>query len=146
MRKRRITKITQAGPDHQVISITSKPREGEALYRRKPCEECPWRVDQVGKFPAEAFRISATTAYDAASNTFACHMSGSEKSAICAGFLLRNSVNNLMVRIISGRNALDMDKVSDGGLELHANYREMAIANGVDPDDPVLAPCRADDE
>ena len=28
------------------------------------------------------------------------------------------------------------------GLELFESYREMAIANGVDPDDPVLADCR----
>ena len=34
------------------------------------------------------------------------------------------------------------DDVSDGGHELHDNYREMAIANGVSPDDPSLAECR----
>jgi hypothetical protein len=31
---------------------------------------------------------------------------------------------------------------NQAGLSLHANYRAMAIANGVDPDDPALARCR----
>lgn len=34
------------------------------------------------------------------------------------------------------------DDVSDGGHALHENYKAMAEANGVDPSDPVLAPCR----
>ena len=33
-------------------------------------------------------------------------------------------------------------EVDDGGHELHESYRAMAIANGVSPDDPVLAQCR----
>lgn len=34
------------------------------------------------------------------------------------------------------------DDVADDGHELFENYRAMAIANGVAPDDPILAPCR----
>ena len=34
------------------------------------------------------------------------------------------------------------DDVSDDGVELHKNYRAMAIANGVDPEDPDLKSCR----
>jgi hypothetical protein len=37
-----------------------------------------------------------------------------------------------------------LDDVSDGGHRLYDNYRSMAVANGVDPDDPILAPCRDD--
>lgn len=33
--------------------------------------------------------------------------------------------------------------VYHGGHELHASYRAMAIANGVSPSDPILAPCRS---
>lgn len=32
--------------------------------------------------------------------------------------------------------------VSDGGVELHPNYRAMAVANGVDPDDPLTPSLR----
>jgi len=95
----------------------------------------------VGEFPAEAFRHSASTAYDMSDHTFACHQSGKEKPATCAGFLLRGATHNLAVRLGYMRGRFQGD-VTDGGHELHESYRAMAIANGVDPEDPVLAPCR----
>lgn len=98
----------------------------------------------MGEFPAEAFRHSASTAYDMAPNTFACHQSGTVKPAVCAGFLLRNSDNNLGVRMMLMRGDLDREQVHDGGAELFSSYREMAVANGVDPSDLALAECRAD--
>ncbi|MBN3815877.1 hypothetical protein G3N57_04310 [Paraburkholderia sp. Se-20369] len=138
MRKRaEITQVRAAGPDHQVVTVEG----GKGTYRREPCPKCPWRVDAVGEFPAEAFRHSASTAYDMAQNTFACHDSGARKPALCAGFLLRGSHHNMSVRLkmIQGER---FDDVDDGGNELHANYRTMAVANGVPQDDPVLAACR----
>lgn len=130
----------ERGERHQVVSISSKG----AGYRKKPCTTCPWRVDAVGEFPAEAFRHSAPTAYDMAQRVFSCHESGAEKPATCAGFLLRNSANNLAVRIAESTGRIDLSKVSDGGAELFPSYRAMAIANGVDPQDPILQPCRDD--
>lgn len=130
--------MTPAGPDHQVVQISG----GKGSYRREPCAGCPWRTDQTGSFPAEAFRVSASTAYDAAFETFACHESASAKPAICAGFLLRNSVHNIGARLkgIAGGPGCHSD------VDLFDSYRAMAIANGVAPDDPILAECRADDE
>lgn len=32
--------------------------------------------------------------------------------------------------------------LTDGRVDLFRTYREMAEANGVDPEDPVLKPCR----
>lgn len=137
-RKRgRIVRSRAACADHRVLTVEG----GSGLYRRKPCTDCPWRVDATGVFPAEAFRHSAGTAYDMAQHTFACHQSGSLKPAICAGFLLRGADHNLSVRLRRMSGAI-ADDVSDGGCDLHADYRAMAIANGVEPDDPVLAPCR----
>ena len=132
-----ITRVRQAGEKHQVVTVEG----GHAAYRRKPCSDCPWRKDATGEFPAEAFRHSAGTAYDMSRDTFACHQSGKRKPAICAGFLLRGADHNLAIRLgyMTGRFRND---VSDGGLDLHENYRAMAIANGVEPDDAVLAPCR----
>lgn len=129
-----ITKIHPAGPDHQVVTVEG----GHGTYRRKPCKDCPWRTDAVGKFPAEAFGHSANTAVDMSRHAFACHQSGTKKPSICAGFLLRGADHNLSVRLkcMSGDIA---DDVVDGGHALHENYREMAIANGVDPQDPALA-------
>jgi hypothetical protein len=116
---------------------------GEA-YRKQPCAECPWRRENAGSFPAEAFRHSANTAFDMATKTFACHMSGAEKPAVCAGFLLRNATHNLSVRLGLSRGLFV--GVKPAGAKLFNSYREMAVANGVDPSDPALARCRADFE
>lgn len=117
------------------------PNGGSHSYRREPCETCPWRIDAIGEFPAEAFRHSAPTAYDLATHTFACHTSGKTNPATRAGFLLRGADHNMSVRLAYIQGRLK-DDVSDGGHSLHDNYRAMAIANGVDPDDLILAPCR----
>jgi hypothetical protein len=126
-----------AGAEHQVLTIAS----ANGGYAHRPCATCPWRVDQIGEFPAEAFRHSANTAYDMATHTFACHSTGKRAPATCAGFLLRGAAHNLMIRMKLSKMQKPFD-VRDGGHELFPNYRAMAIANGVAPDDPVLAPCR----
>lgn len=123
---------------HQVLSLEG----GGGAYMRRPCADCPWRKDAVGVFPAEAFRVSASTAYDMADATFGCHSAGRETPATCAGFLLRGGEHSLRVRLGLMTGTLDLDRVSDGGLDLHDDYVEMAVANGVDRDDPVLRPCR----
>ncbi|KAF1003857.1 MAG: hypothetical protein GAK28_04320 [Luteibacter sp.] len=132
-----VTQVRAAGPDHQVVTVVG----GRGTYRRQPCSDCPWRVDAVDEFPAEAFRHSAGVAYDMSQHTFACHQSGQKRPAVCAGFLLRGGAHNLAVRL-GYRSGRFGDDVTDGGVELHESYRAMAIANGVDPSDPVLAPCR----
>jgi hypothetical protein len=136
--KTEIVDVRPAGDDHQVVTVAG----GGKRHRHEPCPDCPWRTDATGKFPAEAFRHSAPTAYDMSDRIFSCHQSGSKKPAACAGFLLRGAAHNLSVRLgkIQGKYA----KVSDGEHELHASYRAMAIANGVPSDDPVLARCRDD--
>lgn len=139
-KRARITRTRVADANNVVHTL----KGGGGGYRRAPCEQCPWRVDRTGSFPAEAFRHSANTAYDASFEKFACHMSGVVRPATCAGFLLRNSVHNLGVRISMSVGAIDIEQVSDGGLDLHASYRAMAVANGVAPDDPILALCRGD--
>jgi Family of unknown function (DUF6283) len=126
----------ERGDLHQVVTLVGGP----GGWRKKPCSTCPWRLDAVGEFPAEAFRHSASTAYDMSDKRFACHQSGLDKPATCAGFLLRGADHNLSVRL--GRMKGDFQDVHDDGLDLHANYRAMAVANGVDPSDPVLDFCR----
>lgn len=133
----KIVRTRPAGPEHQVVTLEGKC----SSYRRTPCNDCPWRKDAVGEFPAQAFVHSASTAYDMAESVFSCHASGAAKPAVCAGFLLRGADHNMAVRLgkITGRF---QDDVSDGGVALHNNYRAMALANGVSADDPAIAPCR----
>lgn len=133
----KLLRVRQAGPDHQVVTVTSASK----AYRRQPCPSCPWRADATGTFPAEAFRHSAETAYDMSQYVFSCHESGQRKQATCAGLLLRGATHNLAVRLgyLNGRYCHD---VTDGGHELHPSYAAMAVANGVLPDEPCLAACR----
>jgi hypothetical protein len=132
-----VLKVTPAGDEHQVVTLKSSTK----AYRKEPCPGCPWRKDNTGEFPAEAFRVSANTAYDMSTHRFSCHESGAEKPATCAGFLLRGADHNMGVRLAYMRGDL-VDDFSDGGHELFDSYRDMAVANGVDPEDPILKPCR----
>lgn len=150
MKPARIAQARPAGPDHRVVTV----EHGGDLYRRRPCSDCPWRKDAVGQFPAEAFRLSASTAYDVpdavaelmrtgkAPGTFGCHQSGARKPATCAGFLLSESATHNFTLRLRGIQGHRITGLSDAGHELFATYREMAEANGVSPDDPVLKPCR----
>lgn len=135
----KVLQVRPAGDDHQVVSVQGESK----AYRRKPCVTCPWRRSAVGEFPAEAFVHSASTSYDQATNMFACHESGVEKPATCAGFLLRGSDHNIGARIKRIQGQIGND-VTDDGADLFDSYRQMAIANGVEPNHPALAKCRDD--
>jgi hypothetical protein len=152
MSKAKLTAKRLAGADHAVLTI----EDAANRYRRKPCSDCPWRIDATGEFPAEAFILSANTATDGASlaaaivkgaaisnplATFACHQSGAERPAVCAGYILRGE-SAIGWRIALAKGRFDPVLVSDDDIELHESYFEMAIANGVDPDDPALDHCR----
>lgn len=137
-RKPEVVLRRNADPNNDVVMVTG----GRGTYRRQPCGGCPWRVDQTGSFPAEAFRISAPTAYDMSDRMFGCHESGSGTPTTCAGFLLRGADHNMAARMAMIAGRVERATVADGGLELHGSYRAMAEANGVDPDDPVLRGCR----
>jgi len=137
MTRAKITDIRPVDAENQVVTVVG----GTGSYRRSPCPDCPWRKDAMGKFPAEAFRHSANTAHDMSDRGFGCHESGTGKPALCAGFLLRGAEHNLKVRMRQMRGESFSD-VSAGGLELHGDYVEMAVANGVAEDDPALSACR----
>jgi hypothetical protein len=133
----RITRIRPADATSQVVTVEG----GHRGYRRSPCPGCPWRVENAGAFPAEAFRHSAPTAYDMAREVFACHESGVQGGHTCAGFLLRGADHNLTVRL-GYSTGLYKNDVTEGGARLFDSYRDMAVANGCEPDEAVLAPCR----
>lgn len=108
-------------------------------YIKTTCTECPWRKDVApGRFPPERFIALAPCAYDLARTVFACHKSPVGEEFACAGFLLQSAGHNLSVRM--ARHAFDVSSPH----ELFGNYPDMAIANGVDPDDPALRNCRID--
>lgn len=146
-------KVTPAGPGadgslYGVVSVETAPHGKRKAIRAKPCQTCPWRKDApIGAFPAEAYRISASTCYDAAMSVFSCHESGTDKPATCAGFMLANSEHNLAVRLGLSNGSVDPVAYDNPeGVTLYEDYRAMAIANGVAEDDPAIAPCRGDME
>jgi hypothetical protein len=109
-------------------------------YRKACCKECPWKLSaKIGKFPPERYKRLAGTAYDLASTVFACHMSSEDSPLICAGFLLRGAAHNLRVRVWKSQGKIGKVRDRRG---LYESYREMAVANGVSPDDPSLRECR----
>ncbi|MBG0825981.1 hypothetical protein HS048_35510 [Planomonospora sp. ID91781] len=121
--------------------VTSVVSSGERDHQTSPCARCPWRKDApLGAFPPQVYRDSASTSYDMAVTTFGCHASTPQQPKTCAGFLLRGAADNLAIRL-HGRSYED---VHDGGVELYDSYRDMAVANGVDPGDPALARCRGE--
>jgi hypothetical protein len=132
-----VTGRRAAGSDHQVVTVAV----AGSAYRRRPCGDCPWRTDRAGLFPAEAFRLSANTAYDQSLHRFGCHETTPERSAACAGFLLRGAEDNLAIRMQVAAGLVNLREVGDGGHELWPSYAAMAVGNGVDPDDPALAGC-----
>lgn len=77
-----------------------------------------------------------------AERLFACHKSTDGKDVVCAGFLARGADHNLTIRLAYIQGELTFERDRDGGLALFEGFREMAVANGVDPTDPVLGPCR----
>lgn len=131
MRKPR--KTQKASPGLQLLVV-----DGECDgYRRTPCESCPWKLENVGRFSVDAFRQAASIAREMAVATLACHEIGSKKPIFCAGFLLR-SESNLTVRRSLEIETIDLSQVSDDGVVLFLTYAEMSIANGVPFGDPVL--------
>lgn len=145
MPKKEVILTRPAGDDHQVVTFSVEGRSRKK--QKKPCKNCPWRKDRVGKFPAEAFRHSAATGYDIPEtvllserpSTFACHQTGLEAPSTCAGFLLaESSRHNLALRM---SNEDPTAGVEDGGHDLFGNYYDMAVANGVPTDDPRITPC-----
>lgn len=134
-KRARITATKKADRNSVVHTVVG----GDGGHCKVVCPECPWRVENAGKFPAKAFVHSANTAEDMSFHTFGCHMSGVDKPKTCAGFLLRGSADNLRVRI--GRSKGEFLDVVAGRAKLHATYKTMAVANGVPADSPALALC-----
>ena len=141
-----ITERTLADADHAVVTVT----DGGNRYRREPCPDCPWRIDSVGVFPAEAFRLAAnaglesleTSIHDLSAGTrnFGCHSSGPGKTATCAGYILKGQ-GSIGWRLALATGKFDPAKVRSE-VPLFCSYFDMAVANGVPADDPALDGCR----
>lgn len=112
----------------------------------RPCGNCPWRLDvEPGEFTVERYKALAATAYDQSFVIFQCHKSTDEKPVACAGFLSRGADHNLAVRLAYSSGRLEF-KDRSGQMELHRDYRAMAVSNGVSPNARELRACRGNDD
>jgi Family of unknown function (DUF6283) len=66
-------------------------------------------------------------------------MSKENNEFACAGFIIKSSAHNLSIRL----SRQDFSHVRSP-YPLYKTYRDMAIANGVDQNDPSLRDCRDD--
>src|SRR3546814_3315499 len=94
---------------------------------KKPCSECPWRLDiETGIWPVEKFIDLTRTAYDMSDQIFTCHKSAETHPIACAGFLERGADHNKTVRLAYMFDKLKaMDR--SGDYALYEDYRAMAI-------------------
>ncbi|RNG38037.1 DUF6283 family protein [Streptomyces botrytidirepellens] len=138
--------IIYTRPADDVWGVVSAERPDSSIAsdaKPAPCagtERCPWRRDAAtGTFPAEAFRLSARTSYPGSDRHFVCHSSTPGAPSICAGWMLRGAAGNAEAQELLRAGRLHMPVLPEG-VELYDDYAQMAIANGVDPADPALAP------
>lgn len=105
-----VIRTRPADDDHQVVTLSGC--DGR-FYRRKPCPNCPWRLDQTtGRFPAEAFRHSAETAYDMSDHRFGCHMTRSKIGATMM-LKLRMGASPLDDRLVGPPNIFSGPEVAE---------------------------------
>ncbi|GAA2305082.1 hypothetical protein GCM10009853_072690 [Glycomyces scopariae] len=135
-------KVTDA---HQGRRSTpdSMPAQPETFARRRrPCEECPWRLDaEPGKFSPEEFAAMRATVEQPAGGftgdwppVFACHMTAptpGRESIACAGALAVCGQDNLTVRLglTLGRVPTDALTPGEHWPALFESLEEMAEAN-----------------
>lgn len=110
-------------------------------YAKRPCPECPWRVDQpAGRFDAcryDALRVTAGRPGAEAhlgAPIFACHKSHEGRDVACAGWLATVGGAHLGIRlaIASGRLPVEALSPGDDWPELYGSYDEMAAMNGAE--------------
>lgn len=108
---------------------------------RRPCTECPWRVDTPpGQFPPERYvELRSTTGTPGneapiGAPMFACHKSKHEEEFVCAGWLAAVGYYSLTARVA----ALYSPAMQGGFMpgpdwpELHPTYAAMERAMGVE--------------
>lgn len=108
---------------------------------RRPCAECPWRVDvKAGQFPPERYeRLRDTTGGSVGREAslfaplFACHMGTPGGEFYCAGWVAAvGRDTHLGVRLAAARGEIPADglKRADDWPELYPSWEALLAVHG----------------
>lgn len=112
---------------------------GPLPYARRPCTECPWRLDaEPGRFPACRYQALRTTVGRRGAEApigapvFACHKTQEGRDVACAGWLAVAGPDHLGIRlaVATGRLPASALEPGPGWPDLYRTYDDMAAANG----------------
>lgn len=107
---------------------------------KRPCPNCPWRVDaEPGEFTEERHRALARAngrpgdEAPIGSPMFGCHKIETEPGAACAGWLAVAGHHHLTVRlaVITDRLPAEALRPGDDWPELFPDYAAMLAHNGI---------------
>lgn len=101
-------------------------------HQKRLCDECPWRRDvPAGRFTKERFAELRSTVMQDFSPIFACHKSVEGKDVACAGYLLRDGINNFTVRLAIVHDEIDLPEIRRYAamIPLYEDYAQMERAN-----------------
>jgi len=103
-----------------------------------PCPTCPWRRSStVGGFDIPGFSIDMMRALlecvgdgDAFRLVMACHYSPEGHEVACNGYIAREGIHNLNVRVMASKGEVNYPAIRDAceGLDLWPTFAEMLAA------------------
>lgn len=111
-------------------------------FAPKPCKNCPWkRSSRAGGFDIPNFSLElmkglAKTTYprdaheydrDGFRSIFACHDSKPGKECACAGYVARDGIHNINVRLLAVKSNANLMEITERANEddLYDNFYEM---------------------
>lgn len=106
---------------------------------RRPCTECPWRVDvEPGQFPPERYEALRDTTGRPGDEAplgapmFACHKSPEGREFVCAGWQASVGLDNIQARLSASQGRIDPEGFRPGPdwPELHASYEALEAHHG----------------
>lgn len=106
---------------------------------RRPCAECPWRVDTPpGQFPAERYEALRHTTGEPGREAplgapmFACHKSPAGEEFYCSGWLAAVGLDHLGVRVLVSFGEIPSEALRPGDdwPELHPSYDALLDVHG----------------
>ena len=101
---------------------------------RKPCENCPWRVDAPREYwDSQHFRDIWQNCQDDGLHIMQCHKSATApETIVCQGWLRVMKTDAVGVRIALMRGQATLEEMNDASTALFTSFEEVMAANNVE--------------